>query len=152
MITGTKQYIEINKINKKQKKKMNLTYMICYTQIKVLNVNTLHLTLISSSAFNVVIYEVVGKTPFKWNNSNVSNLFLMYMPCEWSNESLIVMQTDWEKLFSYLAVFKRLVTNHATHHTYQWYTQNKIRVFGITDFSPSKNIDLDCMQYKNIYD
>ena len=103
MITGTKQYIEINKINKKQKKKkkkMNLTCMKCYTQIKVLNVNTLHLTLISSSAFNVVIYEAVGKTPSKWNNSNFRTYSVsihsnvMYMPCEWSNKSLIVMQTD----------------------------------------------------------
>ena len=44
---------------------------------------------------------------------------VMYMPCEWSNKSLIVMQTDLEKRFSYLAVFKRLVTNRAMHHTYQ---------------------------------
>ena len=49
MITGTKN-IETNKINKKQSK-MNLTLMICYTQIKVLNVNIL-LTLISPSTFN----------------------------------------------------------------------------------------------------
>ena len=43
--------METNKVNKKQSK-MNLSHMICYTQIKVLNVNIFILTLISSSAFN----------------------------------------------------------------------------------------------------
>ena len=43
--------IETNKTNKKQNK-VNLTLMICYTQIKVLNVKILLITLLSSSAFN----------------------------------------------------------------------------------------------------
>ena len=42
--------------------------------IKVLNVNILLVTLISSSAFNVTIYVAIFTTPYEWNNSNVSNL------------------------------------------------------------------------------
>ena len=44
------------------------------TYIKVLNVNTLLLTLISSPAFNVATYVAVFTTPFEWSNSNVSRL------------------------------------------------------------------------------
>ena len=44
-------------------------------KIKVLNVNILLLTLISSSAFNVATYVAVFATPFEWNNSNVSSFF-----------------------------------------------------------------------------
>ena len=42
--------------------------------IKVLNVNILLVTLISSSAFNVTIYVAIFTTPYEWHNSNVSNL------------------------------------------------------------------------------
>ena len=49
--------------------------MIRYTQTKVLNVNILFLTLISSTAFNVAIYAAVITTPFKGKNLNVSSLF-----------------------------------------------------------------------------
>ena len=42
--------------------------------IKVLNVNILLVTLISSSAFIVTIYVAIFTTPYEWNNSNVSNL------------------------------------------------------------------------------
>ena len=50
---------------------MNLTHVMRYTQIKVLNVDILPLTLILSSAFNVAIYVAVFKTPLEWNNSGL---------------------------------------------------------------------------------
>ena len=65
-MTTDNNNIETNKTNKKRK--MNLTLMICYTQIKVLNVNILLLTLILLSAFNVAIYVAVFTTPFEWDN------------------------------------------------------------------------------------
>ena len=46
--------------------------------IKVLNVNILLLTLISSSAFNVAIYVAVLTTPFEWDNLNVSRLCCLH--------------------------------------------------------------------------
>ena len=49
--------IEINKINKKRK--MNLTLMICYTEIKVLNVNIIILRILFFSSFWSII-----RTPF----------------------------------------------------------------------------------------
>ena len=54
---------------------MNLTLIICYTWIKVLNVNILLLTLILSSAFNVAIYVAVLTTPFERDNLNFSRLY-----------------------------------------------------------------------------
>ena len=71
-LTGTKQYITSNKINKKTKKNESNSHN---TYIKVLNVNTLLLTLISSPAFNVATCVAVFTTPFEWSNSNVSRLF-----------------------------------------------------------------------------
>ena len=71
-VTGTKQYITSNKINKKTKKNESNSHN---TYIKVLNVNTLLLTLISSPAFNVGTCVAVFTTPFEWRNSNVSRLF-----------------------------------------------------------------------------
>ena len=53
---------------------MNLTLMICYTQIKVLKANILLLTLISSSAFNVAMYVAGFTTPFEWNHLIFSRL------------------------------------------------------------------------------
>ena len=49
--------------------------MICYTEIKVLNVNILLLTLILSSAFNVAIYVADFTTPFECFSSNFSHLY-----------------------------------------------------------------------------
>ena len=71
-VTGTKQYITSNEINKKKKQKNESNSHNTY--IKVLNVNTLLLTLISSPAFNVATYVAVFTTPFEWSNSNVSRL------------------------------------------------------------------------------
>ena len=60
------------KLTKKTKKNESNSHNI---HIKVLNVNTLLLTLISSPAFNVATYVAVFTTPFEWSNSNVSRLF-----------------------------------------------------------------------------
>ena len=50
---------------------MNLTHVMRYTEIKVLNVDILLLTLILSSAFYVAIFVAVFKTPLEWNNSGL---------------------------------------------------------------------------------
>ena len=68
--TMTLNNIETNKINKKQSK-MILIHMICYTYIKILNVNIFLLTFISN-------YAAVFTTSFKWNNPNFSCLFHYY--------------------------------------------------------------------------
>ena len=83
--------IETNKINKKQSR-MDLTYM-CYTYIKVLNVNILLLTLFSSSAFNTnknlcsSFYNTFGMEQFKFSPfiPLVCHSKVMYMSCEWLN-------------------------------------------------------------------
>ena len=71
---------------------MNKTLMMCYTEIKFLNLNILLLTLISSSAFNVTIYVAVFTTPFEWDNSNFFRLCRSHailtsftLPREWLN-------------------------------------------------------------------
>ena len=56
---------------------MNLTFMICYTNFKVLNVNILILTL--QSAFNVAIYVAVFTTSFKWE-IQIFPVYAVYMP------------------------------------------------------------------------
>ena len=56
--------IETDKINKKQSK-MNPTQLICCTLIKVLNVNTIVLILISLSAFSTkrFVYQFIQHFP-----------------------------------------------------------------------------------------
>ena len=65
---------------------MNKTLMMCYTEIKFLNLNILLLTLIALSAFNVGIYVAVFTTPFEWDNSSFfrlcrSHAILMSFTC-----------------------------------------------------------------------
>ena len=79
--------IETNKIKKKQSK-MNLTHMIRYTYIKVLNVNILFPTLISSSSFNTEKLCSGSHNIFRMKQFEYFQLILlachsnMYMSCE----------------------------------------------------------------------
>ena len=73
---------------------MNLTFMICYTEIKVLNVNILFRTFIfSSSAFNTEKCSSLCSSfynTFRMEQFEFSPLMplacqsnIMYMPCKW---------------------------------------------------------------------